>query len=80
MDKITVTIKYEGDGWPPLLTKEIIRGIKKMFPDNDLELVTNHGMEIHSREMKGGKFEDITITKTVNAWAEAGSILESIKK
>lgn len=68
MEKITITIKYEGDGFPPLLTKEIIRGIKKMFPDNELELVTNHGMEVHSQEVKGGKFEDVKLTKTVTDW------------
>ena len=68
MEKITITIKYDGDGLPPLLTKEIIRGIKKMFPDQDLEIVTNHGLEIHSVEMRGDKFEGIKITKMIMSW------------
>jgi hypothetical protein len=64
MAKNTIIIEWQGEGLPPVLTKEQIRAIKIAFvADSELEIISNRGFEVHSQEMTRGKFEGVKLTK-----------------
>lgn len=69
MEKVTITIDYKGDMFPPIITKEQIRAFKASYAGMSLEIVSNHGFEVHSQELKEGKyFEGVKLTKLVKSW------------
>jgi hypothetical protein len=65
MEKVTVTIVWQGEDFPPVITKEEIRSLRSIFAENngELEIISNRGFEVHSQEMTRGKFEGVKLTK-----------------